>query len=127
MGRRWLFGVVGSLGIGLVLACSSAASDPKSQCMDGCARGAKACSGFDRASCEKTCNGVTGTTPTGIPAQCKSQSDAYQSCASSAKVSCPDGKTPQLTGCEKQESALFDCVQTNAGSSDPPSDPPPGD
>jgi hypothetical protein len=111
MGKSKLALVLGSL-IALVVACSSA-DDPKSQCMDGCARSAKACSGFDRSSCESTCNGASTTTPSGVPEKCKSQAEAYGSCAKSAKISCPDGKTPQITGCESQENALFDCVQEN--------------
>ncbi len=102
--------------VGFALACSSSASDPKSACLDGCAKGAKACSQFDRASCESTCNSATTSgTPSGVPAACKSQASAYQSCASSASVTCPDGRTPQISGCDKESSALFDCVQANSG------------
>lgn len=110
MNGRHLLGLSLSFAFGLVVACSSA-DDPKSQCMDGCARTAKACSGFDRASCESTCQGAsTTTTNPQVPEACKSQAAAVQSCMKSAKISCPDGKTPQVTGCESQESALYDCI-----------------
>lgn len=112
MNRRIVSLVLGAVLATVAFACSSA-SDPKSQCLDGCSKAAKACSKFDRASCESSCNGAASATPVDTPAACKAQADAYQSCARSATVSCPDGMNPQISGCDKQAAALTTCIEEN--------------
>ena len=116
--KVWLFGVVG---VCAVAACSSKSEDAQGNCKDYCASASKACGAtYDVTACNANCSaGADAGTSQGvaIPAACKSKGDAYQSCTRSAKLTCPDGTNPQVTGCDQQQADLATCIQ-GGGSDD---------